>query len=475
MFNWLHVNPFIGDCLPRYDGSDYNGSFVPVFYGKVQKADGKEIVVKGHAAFGQEGPVYHCRLAKELKVKATDDTDEKKPNKSIQVRDIKEGDEVKVKAFYRNERVVGYWTKAAVTARDAFLARQSKPKDANTARPDEGIDDLVQVNLEAVMPRYCDDLSKVTLYTSLEGKNKERLLAKGLPEADIKNPPKGAGWLIELRGYTYHKASSQFLLDTLVAKLNAYRAPEQELWLTEIARVDPKKIPSSEDPIDGRVSHALLYDYAPVKNPKPGEFELLTNSVVKDVVGGAGRSWDPLVGGGGVGSFGGVGGGKNLGGGGRGPVMGPSGNQSSGMTGPVPPPGGRDQASMGPGFMRGQGGSGRSGSSGPIAPPGMPGFPGSPGSNPPAGKETTPTPSGPHKRTEFVVIFIWREPTPSDKLLGPETAAPSSSGSSGKGPVFGPGMGGPGSGVGPGGPAGQPGGNKPPAGGSGNTAGNQSL
>jgi hypothetical protein len=48
---------------------------------------------------------------------------------------------------------------------------------------------------------------------------------------------------------------------------------------------------------------------------------------------------------------------------------------------------------------------------GPGVPPGLPGGPG----------DTTTTPSAKtvlHERTEFIVLFIWKEPTPSDDLRG---------------------------------------------------------
>jgi hypothetical protein len=35
-----------------------------------------------------------------------------------------------------------------------------------------------------------------------------------------------------------------------------------------------------------------------------------------------------------------------------------------------------------------------------------------------AGTTVTPAKPGAHTRTEFVILFIWKEPTPSDALRG---------------------------------------------------------
>jgi hypothetical protein len=48
---------------------------------------------------------------------------------------------------------------------------------------------------------------------------------------------------------------------------------------------------------------------------------------------------------------------------------------------------------------------------------GFPGIPGPGGSgNVPGTAPKTGAPAGSHTRTEFIILFIWQEPTPSDKL-----------------------------------------------------------
>jgi hypothetical protein len=62
------------------------------------------------------------------------------------------------------------------------------------------------------------------------------------------------------------------------------------------------------------------------------------------------------------------------------------------------------------------GGSGIGGPRGSAAPRGMPGAPLPSGAGNQA--NTPPLPEGATKRTEFVILLIWKEPTPSDTLRG---------------------------------------------------------
>jgi hypothetical protein len=97
----------------------------------------------------------------------------------------------------------------------------------------------------------------------------------------------------------------------------------------------------------------------------------------------------------------------------------------------------------GAGALGGAGGAGRGGwvplgsaaaASGPMA--GGSGFPAA-APRMPAGAEgggAEPTQRPGHKRTEFVVLFIWKEPTPSDDLMKPtEDTGPPSTGTAGGG------------------------------------------
>jgi hypothetical protein len=56
--------------------------------------------------------------------------------------------------------------------------------------------------------------------------------------------------------------------------------------------------------------------------------------------------------------------------------------------------------------------------------PGVEGEPGQPGSQDPNAKAK----KGQVVRTEFIILFLWKEPTPSDALLPPEEAPASPAG-----------------------------------------------
>jgi hypothetical protein len=175
-----------------------------------------------------------------------------------------------------------------------------------------------------------------------------------------------AGWVVELRGYTYNKGQSQFVLDTLVENL-ASHAPKTQKTATPSATGTPpagtpasaaaaaaKKAPAN--PLADRISHPLLYRYRPDEKPSGPVFHLIENSVMPGLV--AGYS---------------------------GPTVGPGGR-------PVTPRGrdawrpvGMDPAKFGQGSDQTQ-------------PPEDP------------NRSKVEVKKDQHVRTEFIVLFIWREP-----------------------------------------------------------------
>src|SRR5262249_5195088 len=111
--------------------------------------------------------------------------------------------------------------KAQVAGKAFYQHYQGKVK-AGDQVPDEeeGIEDRIQVNIEAVTCRFSPDL----------GGYRAKLQAIG---ADLKTmtetkEPEGKGWVVELRGYTYHKDQRRFLVASLLENLKRLRgtAPE---------------------------------------------------------------------------------------------------------------------------------------------------------------------------------------------------------------------------------------------------------
>src|SRR5207248_2286814 len=132
--NWLEINKFVNDCLPRPDGSNLSERQKATYW--LQKGD------KGG------------------------------------------GDE----------------------AYKTYAAR----KAAGDGDIKETLGKLIQINLEAVNSLYTEDLSGY--FNRLQAKNKSLF---GMTDHDQKQPPrsKEAGWVVELRGYTYNDAQHQFILD----------------------------------------------------------------------------------------------------------------------------------------------------------------------------------------------------------------------------------------------------------------------
>ncbi len=237
----------------------------------------------------------------------------------------------------------------------------------------------------------------------------------------------------------------------------------------------PKNGESKPNPFDtiiaGKISHVFLENYMAVRDPQPGAFQLLGGSVVSgylqsmssmmgdmmdmeampgDLAGASAAGGAPPMGSG----MGGKEGGDAMGMGGMmagmmGGMMGGmqwtplSGSMEAGMgmgmgmgngMGVGPGFGGNlmsmgPQAGISPDMMRNMPGGGGFGGMrpsanvnasapgmAPVAPAVRPGAPGSIPGMPPGLRKISPT------RAEFVILFIWQEPTPSDDRM--ESAAP---------------------------------------------------
>jgi type IV pilus assembly protein PilM len=230
---------------------------------------------------------------------------------------------------------------------------------------------------------------------------------------------------------------------------------------------------STKEPVINRVSHALLYTAISTSATDSTSFEIIQSSALDSLLGsGSGASggpggsmmMSPMMPGGAPGDAAGAG----AGGGGttkdRSAWVSLSSRGSGGAGGMAMPgaspgmPGGRSGRGSGP-LMPGMSVAGGRGSGrfddegarggrvarggraarGPRGGPGsammMPGSGrGGPGMMPPDGRSgganqpsTRATNSFGHTRTEFIILFIWQEPTPSDQLRGPEEEAPAAS------------------------------------------------
>ncbi len=330
-----------------------------------------------------------------------------------------------------------------------------------------GIEDLIQFNIESVDAFFCDNLQ--TYWSQILASPRVRSGGKNMvrPESDFARSPDGSGWIIEIQGYTYHRDAETFVRTTLLENLArlGIQKPKAEAppapgaaapggarpaspGLPGTPPGTPAAVPGQPPPAGGEpaedkgpvinhISHVVLYEYRQ-SSPKR-EFEVLgrtTHNQVRTMALGGTSTAGP---GGMIGMQGGMSGPRP-------PENPPPGMPSSGPPGggmmggrPGATPGTEPAAAAGPSreswIPLGEAAAAGSG------PPGMfPGAtgrdrtpsrmpPGRPGTTPgmPMGRDgRNPPPAeleaGP-KRTEFVILLVWKEPTPSDALRGQAAAA----------------------------------------------------
>ena len=291
---------------------------------------------------------------------------------------------------------------------------------------------LAMVDVEAVNTRYTTDLK--ALYKNIEAKFRNELGGprsfggsylvptdwwEAKPDRAMPPPlsvreelkPSGEGWVVEVRGTTYWNPDpakfnqKQFIIDTVLRNII-----ERSRALPE-PKTDAEKAAQAKDPyaaIRGKIHHAFVYNVWKDENPSPDSLLYIRDSLIRSVGSSSAGSTGPS--------------GPSSGPIGMGPVVGGPGGRPSG------PGGGSGSASdgwvpAGSGGSGVQGSSGRYGGPGGVAgPSGGPSLPPTPGLGGGPGVGGQPAQSAPPKgvkvkpRFEWVVIFVWQEPTPSDKL-----------------------------------------------------------
>jgi type IV pilus assembly protein PilM len=324
--------------------------------------------------------------------------------------------------------------------------------------------DLAMVNIEAVYPRWVENLPqflknaddevfgdvaqkrgygvKIADYMKPEETEENTEKGRKMPKA-----PEGGAWVVEVRGYTDHKDGEQFLRRALIANLQ-----KMDTFADKDKDKVGKVIPGAADPVKGKVSHAFIYHVWTVQSPAQNSFQNINKTYLDDLVSGRAGSGQGGGAGGAPSAIGAVG---PVGGGGGPPPgapgaesggapaatagqpwtplasgtsagvntnTGPAGGAAPGGPGPMgssgggPPPGG---SSGGPPPSVASGGGPPPGGSGGGPPPGGSGG-GPPGtliSGLPSFNVPEPTGTGgpPRRRYEFVVMFVWKEPGAENK------------------------------------------------------------
>jgi type IV pilus assembly protein PilM len=332
-----------------------------------------------------------------------------------------------------NPRQQQYWnTDLAKRANQEYLDRVRGGQKADQPMPEDLRENLVMVDVEGINTMYTENLktafdNALREVKSISGTD---FREAGMCRYDAENPPtekpppEGGGWVIEIRGTTWHKATRQFVLDTLLRNITVNGRKDLPLEPAAGTTATPSGTPPTPGaapaaapgaPADGkpaaplrpddeqammnaiikdRIRYAFLYQYQTDRDPKPGAFQIIGQSHLKDLAAApaagmpaappgapaasAGDGWEPLT------SSGGANPAMSAGRSGRGPRGGEVNMQVRSIVGA------RGGGDLGPG-----------------APPPRP----APGSAP------TPGAKSAHPRTEFIILFFWQEPTPSDQLM----------------------------------------------------------
>jgi cell division ATPase FtsA len=281
-------------------------------------------------------------------------------------------------------------------------AAQAKKADEAAKRDEYIKEHLIQMNIVGVNAMYTDDLKPFFLKIFEDGplllgmsqtdKNKVENLAK---KGDAKEMPK-AGWVVEIRGYTYHPQKARFVEETLVQNLRNPTALAEKDPATQ--KSDIELSDEMKKHVSGVVKFVHNYKMKTEEKPQVGQFAIINQSYLPVLIKGNAKQ------GGGVPGQGAMPG--------MDPKMmqmaNPGAAQGKGGVGGGGPD--RDAwSALGEGAKMQGGGGGIGGIGGrpdmvfqkqpkggdPIAPNPLAGVKGKIGNVP---------------RTEFVVVFVWEEP-----------------------------------------------------------------
>jgi type IV pilus assembly protein PilM len=343
-----------------------------------------------------------------------------------------------------------YWnSRDGVEATRKYRQRLAEGLDPKIKFDDATRAFLATIDVEGVYTRFTPDLKAFVERAKDEVKREVGLpQPEGMSDEDFKTPPDGPGWVVEVRGTTYFKppqsneSEHTFILNTLVRNLYTLgkAKPDQPLSPAVLQLLGPGAKPDANDPFLGRVSHVFLYNVWRDSNPQPNSSLILNNPPLIDF----------LV----PGQPGAAAAGP--------PGFGASGGPSSEMMGSMMGQGGTTTSATTSWTRLGTRGTGSGGTAGPsgMMPPGSsedsassmqrnaevpsnltpPGFGSSGISFGGFGSSTTGSGSNnPYKRDkshtnkvndknrpprfEFIVVFVWKEPTPSDKFITPAPEA----------------------------------------------------
>ncbi|MFN4261515.1 MAG: type IV pilus assembly protein PilM [Gemmataceae bacterium] len=178
-----------------------------------------------------------------------------------------------------------YWAKPGmedrVKGQVAYEEFKQRLAGRQAGQEAQHLQDLIQFNIEAVDCLFTDNLEHVfaqSPYFVILNKRspsvKEKADTIAMREQDYQKPPTGPGWIVQIRGFTDHKDTRQFIINTLLENLkNADKAPTGEANAQD-------KLPS----VGSRVSHVFLYRTQSVDNPDPDKFSLIDKNFLPTLI-----------------------------------------------------------------------------------------------------------------------------------------------------------------------------------------------
>ncbi len=301
-----------------------------------------------------------------------------------------------------NERVpnqTAFWnTDLAKQAAQDYFARVKGDESADAPVDEVLRENLCRVDIESIQTLFTPDLKAFYDTAKRDSLDKTGKELNGMLAYDVNNPPKNEpGWVVAISGTSFNKGGPTFVRDALVYNLTRMCNRKFTAEAGAVATPD-NPLKTGEDPINDRVTHVFLWNCWDVEDPKSGTFVNLGTNYLKNLV-----------------------------------IAGSDPTATTGSTPPAAPIGpGRDGwVPLGSGLISTGTGSagGFPASTAPAAPtpargggergPGRGAIPAPGGQPAPAATNdpATPTVIKTKPGYEFVVMFIWREPTPSDKLV----------------------------------------------------------
>ncbi len=208
------------------------------------------------------------------------------------------------KKRYWLDKPGGADTMSGKQAYEEYLHRQlagpSTKDDGSASAADDlppGAEDLIQYNIESVQALFCDDLSNYwkQVLDSPRVKNSREAMVR--PQTDYAKKPEGAGWIIEVQGYTYHRDAETFVRTTLLENLARLGNPTPPKADAPAGRAPAAPAPtapgpgqprageaapaSNMGPVINHISHVVLYQYQ--RSSAKGPLELLGSNVHSQV------------------------------------------------------------------------------------------------------------------------------------------------------------------------------------------------